>query len=495
VNRQITRLAVFGVVMIAALIVATTYWQTWAAAGLADRQDNAIKRVAQFTIDRGVIYAGDGRTVLAENVKRKIKGKTYYFRRYPQRGLAAHVVGYSTQARSRAGLERSANDYLTGSNAHLSTVVDTFRDRLTGATIHGNDIVTSLDLRGQRAAMNALGRRCGAVVALEPRTGRVLVMVSSPTYNPNEVESRGGWARINNARADCAPAAALVNRAADGLYAPGSTFKVVTMAAALESGRWNLDSDFFDPGYCEEYGKRVQNYDTSRPFGTISLLIALQHSVNSVFCNIGKELGGLRILAEAKQMGFYSKPPLELPTNERQASGLYNRRGELFEPKDPNAVDPGRLAFGQERLLVSPLQMAMVTAMVANDGVVMEPHIIDRVIAPDGKELVATEPDALGRSISRENAEALAQAMEAVVSGGTGRAAAISGVRVAGKTGTAETGRAGVNTVAFLGFAPVEQPRVAIAVFVESQRSTGGETAAPIAREVMQALLGRASNS
>ena len=493
-NKQITRLAVFGLVMIAALIVATTYWQTWAAAGLADRQDNAIKRVAQFTIDRGVIYAGDGKTVLAENVPRKIKGKTYYFRRYPQRGLAAHVVGYSTQARSRAGLERSANDYLTGSNAHLSTVVENFRDRLTGATIRGNDVVTSLDLRGQRAAMNALGRRCGAVVALEPKTGRVLVMVSSPTYNPNDVESKGGWARINNARAECAPAAALVNRAADGLYAPGSTFKVVTMAAALESSRWNLDSTFYDPGYCEEYGKRVQNYDTSRPFGTISLLVGLQHSVNSVFCNIGKELGAPRILAEAKQMGFYSKPPLELPTNERQASGLYEK-GKLFDPKDPNAVDPGRLAFGQERLLTSPLQMAMVAAMVANGGVVMEPHVLDRVIAPDGKELVTTEPDPLGRSISRENAEALTRAMEAVVSGGTGRAAAISGVRVAGKTGTAETGRAGSNTVAFVGFAPVERPRVAVAVFVESQASTGGETAAPIAREVMQALLGRASNS
>jgi penicillin-binding protein A len=493
VNRQITRLAVFGVVMIASLIVATTYWQTWAAAGLADRQDNAIKRVAQFTIDRGVIYAGDGKTVLAENVARRIKGKTYYFRRYPQRGLAAHVVGYSTQARSRAGLERSANDYLTGSNAHLSTVVENFRDRLTGATIHGNDVVTTLDVRAQRVAMNALGRRCGAVVALEPRTGRVLVMASSPTYNPNEVESKGGWARINNARADCAPAAALVNRAADGLYAPGSTFKVVTMAAALESGRWNLDSTFVDPGYCEEYGKRVENYDTSRPFGRVDFLQSLQYSINSVFCNIGKELGGLRILAEAKQMGFYSKPPLELPTNERQASGLY-RRGELFEPTDPNAVDPGRLAFGQERLLVSPLQMAMVTAMVANDGVVMEPKVIDRVIRPDGKELTKTDPDALGRSISRENAEALTRAMEAVVSGGTGRAAAIPGVRVAGKTGTAETGRAGVNTVAFVGFAPVERPRVALAVFVESQRSTGGETAAPIAKEVMQALLGRASN-
>jgi penicillin-binding protein A len=494
VNTQITRLAVFGVVMIAALIVATTYWQTWAAAGLADRQDNAIKRVAQFTIDRGVIYADDGKTVLAENVKRRIKGKTFYFRRYPQRGLAAHMVGYSTQSRSRAGLERSANDYLTGSNAHLSTVVETFRDRLAGATIHGNDIVTTIDARAQRVAMNALGRRCGAVVALEPRTGRVLVMASSPTYNPNEVESKGGWARINNLRAACAPAAALVNRAADGLYAPGSTFKVVTMAAALESGRWNLESTFYDPGYCEEYGKRVQNYDTSRPFGTINLFAALQYSVNSVFCNIGKELGALRILAEAKQMGFYSRPPLELPTNERQASGLYDK-GKLFDPKDPNAVDPGRLAFGQERLLVSPLQMAMVTAMVANGGVVMEPHVVDRVIAPNGKKLVTTEPDALGRSISRENAQGLARAMEAVVTGGTGRAAAIPGVSVAGKTGTAETGRAGVNTVAFLGFAPVERPRVAVAVFVEGQRSTGGETAAPIAKEVMQALLGRASNS
>ena len=343
-------------------------------------------------------------------------------------------------------------------------------------------------------ALNALGRRCGAVVALEPRTGRVLVMVSSPTYNPNQVESKGGWARINNLRADCAPAAPLVNRAADGLYAPGSTFKVVTMAAALETGRWNLESTFFDPGFCIEYGKRVQNYDTSRPFGTVNFLQSLQYSINSVFCNIGKELGGPRILAEARQIGFYSKPPLELPTNERQASGLYED-GELFFPEDPNDVDPGRLAFGQERLLVSPLQMAMVTAMVANGGVVMEPHVIDRVLKPDKSELTTTDPDVLGRSISRENAAALARAMEAVVSSGTGRAAAIPGVRVAGKTGTAETGRAGVNTVAFVGFAPVERPRVAIAVFVESQRSTGGETAAPIAKEVMQALLGRASNS
>jgi peptidoglycan glycosyltransferase len=130
-----------------------------------------------------------------------------------------------------------------------------------------------------------------------------------------------------------------------------------------------------------------------------------------------------------------------------------------------------------------------VTAMVANDGVVMEPHVVDRVLKPDGKVLVETKPDALGRSISRSNAQALARAREAVVSGGTGTSAAIGGVRVAGKTGTAETGRAGVNTVSFLGFAPVERPRVAVAVFVESQASTGGETAAPIAKEVMEALL------
>jgi penicillin-binding protein A len=484
-NPQIRRLAVTGVVLIGALIVATTYWQTWAAASLADRQDNAIQRVAEFTIKRGLVIGSDRSPIYAENVRRRVGGKTFYFRRYPQRGLAPHVVGYSTQVRSRAGLERSMNDFLTGSNSNLSTVLDTSLDRLRGSTIKGNHVLLTLDERGQRAALNALGGRCGAVVALEPRTGRVLVMASSPTYNPNLVERY--FNRILRIRADCRPADPLLNRATQGLYAPGSTFKVVTAAAAIDSGKYNLQSTFIDPGYCVEYGRRVSNYDTSSPFGRVNFLQAIQYSINSVFCNVGKDIGAIRMLDVARRFGFYTKPPLETPVDERTASGLY-KGGELFFPKDDFAADPGRLAFGQERLLVTPLQMAMVVAAVANDGVVMRPYVVDRVVSQNSKTITRTKPDALGRAIRKSTANDVTEAMKAVVSGGTARNAQLPG-GVAGKTGTAETGRTGVNTTSFIAFAPADNPRVAIAVFLERQSGTGGSTAAPVARAVMQALL------
>ncbi|MGZ8783183.1 MAG: penicillin-binding transpeptidase domain-containing protein, partial [Gaiellaceae bacterium] len=252
-NKQITRLALTGVGLIVVLVVATTYWQAWAAGDLADRQDNQIQRVAQFTIKRGEIR-GSGMPY-AVNRREKKGGRTFFFREYPQQGLAAHVHGYSTQSRFRTGLERSLNDYLTGQNANLSTVLETFVDKAKGTTIEGNDVVLTLVPRAQRAAMNALGSRCGSVVAIEPQTGKVLAMVSSPTYDPNLVE--GSFDRVTGVRADCKRPDALLNRATSGLYAPGSTFKVLTAAAAIDSGRYNRDSSFVDPGYCEVYGKRV----------------------------------------------------------------------------------------------------------------------------------------------------------------------------------------------------------------------------------------------
>ena len=173
-NERIRRLALVAVTLIVALVVATTYWQAWAAGDLAARQDNAVKRVAQFRVKRGLIYAANG-TVLATNRPRRVAGQTFYLRRYPQGKLAAAVVGYSTQARFRAGLERSLNDYLTGSNANLETVLDTALDRLTGGTIEGNSLVLTLRPQAQRVAQEALGRACGAAVALEPATGRVLL--------------------------------------------------------------------------------------------------------------------------------------------------------------------------------------------------------------------------------------------------------------------------------------------------------------------------------
>ena len=233
-NRQIARLAVIGLGLIAALIIATTYWQTWAAARLADRQDNAIQRVAQFSIKRGQIRAADG-TILATNRRKRVNGQTLYFRRYPQRGLFAHVVGYSTQSRSRSGLEASENDFLTGSNTNLKTVIDKTLDKLRGATIKGNDVWLTLRPGAQRVAMEQLAGNCGAAVALDPRTGAVLVMASRPTYDPNLVEKN--FEAISHVQGACSPAAPLLNRATDGLFTPGSSFKVVTSAAALDSGR------------------------------------------------------------------------------------------------------------------------------------------------------------------------------------------------------------------------------------------------------------------
>jgi penicillin-binding protein A len=477
-------------VLLAALVVGTTYWQAWAVSGLEARQDNTIQRVAQFHIRRGLIYAADG-TLLAARRAVKVKGQTFYFRRYPGDDLAAQVVGYSTQSRSRAGLERSMNDYLTASNSHLNTVVRRTLDSLKGATVTGNNLVLTIRPAAQRVALKALGDNCGAAVALDPSTGRVLVMASSPTYDPSLVEGHFGQIARSARNANCRPPAPLVNRATAGLYTPGSTFKVVTAAAALDSGIYKENSTFDDRGYCIEYGKKVSNFaDQSGPevFGHVDFTTALEHSINAVFCEIGKRIGPLLLLDYAKRFGFYEEPPLETPSGERVPSGLYDH-GKLFTPHDPNQVDPGRLAFGQERLQVTPLQMAMVTAGIANAGVVMRPFVVAKITAPSGSTVLRTHPHVLSKAISPQTAGTLTQMMEKVVESGTGTAAQIPGIKVAGKTGTAETGVSHVNTTSFIAFAPADHPRVAVAVYLENQQGVGGHTAAPIAKQIIEALL------
>jgi peptidoglycan glycosyltransferase len=491
VNKQITRIAGLAMGLMVVLIVATTYWQTWARPALAERQDNAIQRVAQFEIKRGLILSPS--RILAKNKERKVGGRTFYFRRYPQGRLAAHVVGYSTAARSRTGLERSLNPALTGSARSLSSLVDQSLDKLNGKPIIGDTVVTTLDVNGQRAALDALGSTCGAVVALDPRTGRVRVMVSSPSYNPNDVEANFG--RIEKIRAACTPASPLLNRATQGLYPPGSTFKVVTASAGIDSRKYTPSSTFVDPGYCTVYGKRVNNFDTSRPFGTVSLATALQFSVNSVFCNIGLKLGAKQLVKQAKKFGFYERPPLETPDSERLPSGLY-RNGRLYDPRRDRDVDAGRMAFGQERLLVTPEQMAMVAGTIGNDGILMRPYVVDRIVTPNGKTRSKTKPTKIRRAVSPAAARDIGAMMVRAVQAGTGTAAQISGLEIGGKTGTAETGVDGNNTTWFIAFAgdPAKKPKLAIAVVLQNQSLTGGATAAPIARQVMQALLTPTAN-
>ena len=488
-NPRIVRLTTVSLVLLAVLVLMTTYWQTWAAASLAERQDNSIKRVAEFSIDRGLIFSFAPRKRLARNRERVVANRTLFFRRYPYGPLAAHVVGYSTVGRSRTGLERSLNDFLTASNSSLSTVLDKTLDELRGKPVQGNDVVTTLDLDAQQVANEALGRNCGAVVAIDPRTGKLLVMASSPGFDPNLVEENFG--QIEAITAECEPAAPLLNRASAGLYVPGSTFKVVTAAAALESKQYTPDSTFVDPGYCTVYGKRVNNFDTSRPFGTIDLTSALAYSVNSVFCNIGKKLGAKKILDTAKRFGFYERPPLETPSEERLASGLYDD-GRLFYPRVDANVDAGRMAFGQERMLVTALQNAMVAGAIGVGGRLMEPHVVNRIVGPGGKVIERQRPRLIRQAVSKETADAVADMMRLGIAQGTGTAAQISGYSIGGKTGTGETGVPGSNITWFIAFAGEDEdrpPELAIAVVLQNQSGTGGSTAAPIARDVMQAIL------
>ena len=496
-NKQVTRLAVAALILLSALIVATTYWQTFAVAGLADRQDNNLARVAQFTVDRGKIYTEHGRVMLATNVKKKVDGQTYYFRKYPNGYLAPHVIGYSTQSRSRSGLERSQNDYLTGANGDFSSVTQRELDKLKGVTLKGNNLALTLLPRVQATAVRQLAGKCGGAVALDPRTGKVLALASSPTYNPNLVEK--DFTKIAQRRTGaCSFSAPLYNRATQGLYPPGSTFKVVTAAAALDSGAYKPDSEFVDPGYCEEYGKRVSNAgnpESPETFGRVTLSQGLQHSINSVFCNIGKQIGAGKILEYAKRFGFYATPDLELPADAQFASGLY-RKHRLYDPSRPAfQVDPGRLAFGQERMLASPMQMAMVAATVANHGVLMQPHLIDQVVGPDGKVVHKVKPQKVRRAISRRTAAQLTQMMRSVVTGGTATNLASSGLDLAGKTGTAEIGVNGKYDTWFIAFAPASNPKVAVAVALENQTGFGATTAGPIAKSIVQAVLGAGSNN
>jgi peptidoglycan glycosyltransferase len=488
-NKRVSQVGVAALVLIAALIVGTTYWQTWANAGLADRQDNAIRLVAQFSVKRGKIYASDGKTLLATNVSKRVSGQTLYFRRYPTGPLFSDVVGYSTQTRNQTGLERSYNDYLTGSNANLDTVFHATLDRLKGSTVQGNNLYLTLRPGAQALALRELRGKCGAVVAMNPSTGEVYVLASSPPYNPNLIEKHYQQALRSGGKCG-----ALLNRATAGKYQPGSSFKVVTATAALNSGRFTPDSTFYDPGYCTEYGKQVRNAgnpEAPESFGNVTLSTGLEHSINSVFCNVGKAIGAGLIIDYMKRYGFYKLPPLETPENERAASGLYDRHGQLFDPRHPETqVDPGRLAFGQERLQVTPLQMAMVAATVANNGLEMQPYLVQRVVSPQGKTIVTTHPHKLGRVMGANIAQEINSMMQLVVQGGTGTAAQISGIPVAGKTGTAETGVGDIYTAWFIAFAPADHPKVAIAVVVENQPGGfGGKVSAPIAKDVMEALL------
>jgi peptidoglycan glycosyltransferase len=471
VNVRISHLFVLMVALFGLLVVFTSYWSVFDAEGLEANKANRRVLLEEQQVRRGLVFARDG-AVLARNRVRG-RGSQRFFRRiYPAGSLFSHVVGYDFVERGRAGIERSHNGDLSGKTNEFNSLLDELRGRQR----EGNDLVTTLDPAAQRTAIEALGGRAGSVVAIEPQTGRVRVMASIPDYDPNRIP--GEFAQLNRA-----PGSPLFDRSTQSGYPPGSTFKVVTATAALDSGRFTPDSTLSGKSPRRIGGVPLSNFG-GQSFGQITLTTALTHSVNTVWGQVGQRLGKHTMYDYMRRFGFNRRPAIDLSRDELRASGVYDR-GKLLD--DSGAVDIGRVAIGQERLLVTPLQMAMVVSAIANGGKLMRPRLVERVKDPDGRTVDVVKPSRESDVMKPATAAALAEMMGQVVKEGTGTAAALSGIDVAGKTGTAEVG--GTNQAWFIAFAPAQSPRVAIAVTVERTTGQGGTVAAPIAKRVMEALL------
>jgi len=470
-NTRIRNLFGLVVVLFGVLIGFTSYWSVFDADELEANPANKRPLLEEQQIRRGLIVASDG-TVIARS-RGQGRAPRFYQRVYPEGDLFGHPVGYSFVERGRVALEREYNDELTGKHDEFRTLFDELR----GREREGDDIVTTLDPGAQRTAVSALAGRTGAVVAIEPASGRVRTMVSIPGYDPNSIVPRFSDLRR-------APGSPLLNRTVQSGYPPGSTFKVVTATAAIDSGRYTPQS-FEDGRSPKEIGGVPLTNFGGRDFGQVSLTDALTNSVNTVWATVGEEVGKRTMYSYMRRYGFNRKPLLDLPRDEMRASGVYDSDGDLLRVSD--AVDIGRVAIGQERLQVTPLQMALVPAAIANGGSLMRPHLVQQVRDRDGRVVRRATPSEQSQVMKRATAAELASMMSKVVEEGTGTAAALEGIEVAGKTGTAEVGA--VNQAWFIAFAPVQRPRVAIAVTVERTAGQGGTIAAPIAKQVMQELL------
>jgi peptidoglycan glycosyltransferase len=468
VNRPIRRVATAALVLFGLLFLNVNYLQVVEADALRKNPRNRRLLLDEYGRPRGDIIAA--RSTLVESTATKDRLK--YLRSYAD-GKAdvasafAPVTGYYSLVFGATGIERAENDTLSG----------------TGRQPQGGSVLLTVDPDLQLLAARLLGGRRGSVVALDPRTGAVLALVSSPSYDPNVLSSHNPTKiRQTFERLNADKNRPLLDRAAEEVYPPGSTFKIVTAAAALEAGMHPDDqlpcaSSIALP---LTRGVRLRNFGGESCPSNVTMTAALQHSYNTSFATLGMRLGGQRLQDMAERFGFNARPDFPL------------RTVDSAFPEGLNAPQTAQSAIGQFDVRATPLQMAMVAAAIANDGRLMRPYVVAQTLAPDLSVLDQTEPKEQSRPVSAATANALTQMMVAVVQGGTGTRAQIPGVTVAGKTGTAQN--AGPAHAWFVGFAPAEAPRIAIAVIVENgggggDNATGGRVAAPIAQQVMAAAL------
>lgn len=493
-NRPIRRIALVFMVLFLALLVNVNYVQVIQAPELNEASSPVNQRVIldEYARERGPILVGEGseqKQVAYSEVTKDPEDELKYVRKYAQTSLYAHLTGYYSYVYGASQIERDQNAFLSGTDDSL--FVRRMVDLLTDRKPKGGGVQLTIDPAAQQAAFDAMGDKQGSVVAIEPDTGRVLAMLSKPSYNPNPLASHDlgveekAWDKVMNAENDRAD-----NRATQHRYPPGSTFKLVTAAAALETGDYDPDTTVPAPATLDlpltDHVLPNWQGGLCTSSDQITLTDALATSCNTAFGGLGMKIGEDALREQAEKFGFNDDFGNLFRDGLSGASSQFPE--ELDEPQTALS------SIGQFDVQATPLQMAMVSAGIANDGEVMQPYVVDRLIGPDLATRATFDPEPYDRATSSATAADLTDMMVDTVENGTAEPGSISGVEVAGKTGTAQTCDACNPYAWFTSFAPVDNPEVAVAVVIEKadvgrDEISGGQLAAPVAKAVMEAVL------
>jgi penicillin-binding protein A len=500
-ERRIRRLGIALVLLFAVLFAQLAYVQVFAADDIKNNPANFSRQlIAEYNVQRGKILTADG-LVLAESVPAPERSRYRFERRYPQGDLYGYITGFYSRIYGRSALEQSMNSYLSGEAPELA--ISTFTDLFLGREKRGGNIFVTVDPNLQELARTALGPNQGAVVAMDPRSGDILALYSTPGFDPSELSSgsdtemRRAWKRLNADQDK--PLLALSHQE---LFLPGSSFKIVTASAALENG-FGPDSPWPNPHrltlpltneQLQNFGDDFCNGGSSQ----VTLIQAFEESCNVTFAEVGLRLGAERLAAQARAYGLCGTLPPERTTCEGPLTSfeLPFQNGRFPEPEYFERNDP-LLAFsaiGLDNDLVNPLQMALMASAVANGGEMPQPRIVSEIRDSQGRVVREFGVGTVRRAISASSSAALTQMMIAVVNNGSGYRAAIPGIQVAGKTGTATNGEGRPPNAWFTAFAPAQDPRIAVSVIVLDggdlgNEATGGQVAAPIVKQLIETYL------
>lgn len=459
-NKRITKVLILLSFMFLSLVGYLTYMEIFQRETLIANPYNQRQWDSENTTKRGNILDSNG-IVLAES--------TDSVRVYPYKGMYSHIIGYNSRTYGRINIESTYNDYLLAKNK-LSDMLG------TSGSDYGYDLVLTIDHNLQEYAYNLLGNNTGSIVAINPKTGEIIVMVSKPDFDPNEEQLDLNWNTLTED--ENSP---FLARATSGLYAPGSTFKLITALSAVEN---NLDDLIFEDNGKVKIGGSVFENHNGKVYGNIDLTKGFAVSSNVVFCTLGYKLGGDNLYNMANRFGFNQKLDFDIECKQ-----------STFPSKISSNEKEAALAIGQGDVLATPLQMAMVTCGIANDGNIMKPYIVDSIMSGSGEYIKKASPTVLYNCASAVDTEKVVDMMVETVKNGTGTNAAIYGVEVAGKTGTAENEKTDLNDdmqhTWFVGFAPAYEPEIAVVVMMEYSGGTGGGNCAPIARKIMEKYLNK----